>query len=147
MMQSIKLCEKTVRRLAEAALQARENAYCPYSGFAVGAALLTADGKIYTGVNIENAAFGPTNCAERTAFFTAVAAGEREFAAIAVAGGKAGEAPQDFCAPCGVCRQVMREFCRDDFSIILAKPGAEKVCTLRALLPESFSPENLRERE
>lgn len=143
----IELCEAMAQRLADAALQARENAYCPYSGFAVGAALLTADGKLYTGVNIENAAFGPTNCAERTAFFTAVAAGERDFTAIAIAGGKAGEAPKDFCAPCGVCRQVMREFCRDDFKIIFAKPGAVKVYTLKELLPESFSPDNLNEQE
>lgn len=143
----IELCDAIEHRLAEAALQARENAYCPYSGFAVGAALLTGDGKIYTGVNIENAAFGPTNCAERTAFFTAVAAGERDFAAIAIAGGKAGEAPKDFCAPCGVCRQVMREFCRDDFKIILAKPGAVRVFTLKELLPESFSPDNLNGQE
>ena len=143
----IELCEAIEHRLADAALQVRENAYCPYSGFAVGAALLTGDGKIYTGVNIENAAFGPTNCAERTAFFTAVAAGERDFAAIAIAGGKAGEAPKDFCAPCGVCRQVMREFCRDDFKIILAKPGAVRVFTLKELLPESFSPDNLNGQE
>ena len=143
----IELCEAMTRRLADAALQARENAYCPYSGFAVGAALLTADGKLYTGVNIENAAFGPTNCAERTAFFTAVAAGERDFTAIAIAGGKAGEAPKDFCAPCGVCRQVMREFCRDDFQIILAKPDAVRVYTLKELLPESFSPDNLNGQE
>ena len=143
----IELCEAIEHRLAEAALQARENAYCPYSGFAVGAALLTGDGKIYTGVNIENAAFGPTNCAERTAFFTAVTAGERDFAAIAIAGGKAGEAPKDFCAPCGVCRQVMREFCRDDFKIILAKPCAVRVFTLKELLPESFSPDNLNGQE
>ena len=143
----IERCEAIEHRLAEAALQARENAYCPYSGFAVGAALLTGDGKLYTGVNIENAAFGPTNCAERTAFFTAVAAGERNFAAIAIAGGKAGEAPKDFCAPCGVCRQVMREFCRDDFKIILAKPGAVRVFTLKELLPESFSPDNLNGQE
>lgn len=143
----IELCDAMMRRLAEAALQGRENAYCPYSGFAVGAALLTAVGKIYTGVNIENAAFGPTNCAERTAFFTAVAAGERDFTAIAIAGGKANEAPKDFCAPCGVCRQVMREFCRDDFKIILAKPGAVRVFALKELLPESFSPDNLNGQE
>ena len=143
----IELCDAMTRRLADAALQARENAYCPYSGFAVGAALLTADGKLYTGVNIENAAFGPTNCAERTAFFTAVAAGERDFTAIAIAGGKANEVAKDFCAPCGVCRQVMREFCRDDFKIILAKPGAVRVFTLKELLPESFSPDNLNGQE
>jgi cytidine deaminase len=106
--------EQTAERLAVLALRARETAYCPYSGFAVGAALLAKSGEIYTGVNIENAAFTPTNCAERTAFFTAIAKGERDFVAVAIAGGKAGEEPEDFCAPCGVCRQVMREFCGDD---------------------------------
>lgn len=141
---AIELHEEWIERLAEAALAARAHAYCPYSGFAVGAALLAGSGRVYTGVNIENAAFGPTNCAERTAFFKAVSEGERGFTAIAVAGGRAGEAPAAFCAPCGVCRQVMREFCRDDFKIILAKPGAVKVYTLSELLPESFSPENLQ---
>ena len=132
-----------IKKLAEAALKVREKAYCPYSGFAVGAALLAKSGEVYTGVNIENAAFTPTNCAERTAFFTAIAKGEREFAAIAIAGGKAGEEPEDFCAPCGVCRQVMREFCGDEFEIILAKPGEEKVYTLKELLPQSFSPRDV----
>lgn len=141
---AIELHEEWIERLAAAALAARAHAYCPYSGFAVGAALLAGSGRVYTGVNIENAAFGPTNCAERTAFFKAVSEGERGFTAIAVAGGRAGEAPAAFCAPCGVCRQVMREFCRDDFKIILAKPGAVKVYTLSELLPESFSPENLQ---
>lgn len=141
---AIELHEEWIERLATTALAARAHAYCPYSGFAVGAALLAGSGRVYTGVNIENAAFGPTNCAERTAFFKAVSEGERGFTAIAVAGGRAGEAPAAFCAPCGVCRQVMREFCRDDFKIILAKPGAVKVYTLSELLPESFSPENLQ---
>ena len=118
------MTNEVIKKLSEAALDVREKAYCPYSGFAVGAALL-ASGEIYTGVNIENAAFTPTNCAERTAFFTAVAKGERDFVAVAIAGGKAGEEPEDFCAPCGVCRQVMREFART-FEIILAKPGEER---------------------
>ena len=135
--------EKTAERLAALALEARETAYCPYSGFAVGAALLAESGEIYTGGNIENAAYTPSNCAERTAFFKAVSAGERKFTAIAIAGGRAGEAPADFCAPCGVCRQVMREFCADDFKILLAKAGAVKLYTLAQLLPESFSPDNL----
>ena len=135
--------EKTAERLAALALEARETAYCPYSGFAVGAALLAESGKIYTGGNIENAAYTPSNCAERTAFFKAVSAGERKFTAIAIAGGRAGEAPADFCAPCGVCRQVMREFCADDVKILLVKAGAVKLYTLAQLLPESFSPDNL----
>ena len=136
--------EKQMETLARAALEAREHAYVPYSNFAVGAALLTKSGKIYEGANIENAAYTPTNCAERTAFFRAVYEGEREFAAIAVAGGKAGEAPKDFCAPCGVCRQVMREFCGGDFVILLVKsPGEIKQYTLSELLPESFGPDDL----
>ncbi|MBQ4565941.1 MAG: cytidine deaminase, partial [Oscillospiraceae bacterium] len=107
--------------LVNLAIEAREHSYCPYSNFAVGAALMTKDGKIYQGCNIENSAFGPTNCAERTAFFTAVYQGEREFEAIAVVGGKAGQPVSELCAPCGVCRQVMREFCKDDFKIYLSK--------------------------
>ena len=150
------MTNEVIKKLSEAALdvrkkaellalarRARENAYAPYSGFAVGAALLAKSGEIYTGVNIENAAFTPTNCAERTAFFTAIAKGERDFVAVAIAGGKAGEEPEDFCAPCGVCRQVMREFCGDAFVIILAKPGEEKVYTLKDLLPQSFLPRDV----
>ena len=129
--------------LAELARQAMERAYAPYSGVQVGAALLTRQGKVYLGCNIENAAYGPTNCAERTAFFKAVSEGERDFQAIAVVGGKGGQI-QDFFPPCGVCRQVMREFCRDDFRILLAKPGAVKVMTLAQLLPQSFGPDNVR---
>lgn len=113
------MTNEVIKKLSEAALDVRKRAYCPYSGFAVGAALLAKSGEIYTGVNIENAAFTPTNCAERTAFFTAIAKGERDFVAVAIAGGKAGEEPEDFCAPCGVCRQVMREFCGDAFAIDL----------------------------
>ena len=135
--------EQTAERLAALALEARETAYCPYSGFADGAALLAESGEIYTGGNIENAAYTPSNCAERTAFFKAVSAGERKFAAIAIAGGRAGAAPAHFCAPCGVCRQVMCEFCADDFKILLVKAGAVKLYTLAQLLPESFSPDNL----
>ena len=94
------MTSEVIKKLSEAALDVRKKAYCPYSGFAVGAALLAKSGEIYTGVNIENAAFTPTNCAERTAFFTAIAKGERDFVAVAIAGGKAGEEPEDFCAAC-----------------------------------------------
>lgn len=130
--------------LVNLAIEAREHAYIPYSGFAVGAALLTKDGKVYQGCNIENSAFGPTNCAERTAFFTAVYQGEREFEAIAIVGGKGGEPISELCAPCGVCRQVMREFCKDDFKIHLSKgDGGVVTYTLSDLLPLGFSAEDL----
>ena len=108
------------RVLIEKALEARKNAYVPYSGFAVGAALLAKSGKIYTGCNIESASYSPSNCAERTAVFKAVSEGEREFEAIAIAAGpKEEEAPlSHFVSPCGVCRQVLREFCQGDFRIL-----------------------------
>ena len=140
---AIELTKDVLEDLAQKAIEARDSAYCPYSRFAVGAALLDQNGRIWTGGNIENAAYGPTNCAERTAFFKAVSEGVRDFLAIAVAGGKAGEAPASFCAPCGVCRQVMREFCMDDFKVILAKPGEMDVYTLSEILPVSFSPRDL----
>lgn len=134
----------TPLELVNLAIEAREHAYIPYSGFAVGAALLTKDGKVYQGCNIENSAFGPTNCAERTAFFTAVYQGERDFEAIAIVGGKGGEPISELCAPCGVCRQVMREFCRDDFKIYLSKgDGTVLTYTLSDLLPLSFSGDDL----
>ena len=118
-------------------------AYAPYSHFKVGASLLTEDGEVYTGCNIENAAFGPGNCAERTAIFKAVSEGKREFAAIAICGGKDGEA-EDYCPPCGVCRQVMREFCGPSFRVLLVKgTGERREFTLAELLPESFGPDNL----
>ena len=101
----------TPEKLVALALEARERAYTPYSGFAVGAALLCADGSVYQGCNIENAAFGPTVCAERVAVFKAVSEGKRDFAAIAVAGGRAGQDVTGLFPPCGVCRQVLREFC------------------------------------
>lgn len=126
--------------LMKEALAAREAAYTPYSGFAVGAALLTKNGNVYRGCNIENAAYTPTNCAERTAFFKAVSEGEREFAAIAVAGGAAGKMPLQACPPCGVCRQVMAEFCDPDTFLIVVGTG-ETDCRsylLRELLPLSF---------
>ena len=118
---------------------AAENAYVPYSGFTVGAALLTKDNKVYSGCNIENASYSPTNCAERTAFFKAISESERDFAAIAIVGGK-NKSFTDYCTPCGVCRQVMAEFCSKDFKIILGKNDDEyKTFTLVELLPESFN--------
>lgn len=128
--------------LIKTAIEARKRAYAPYSGFFVGAALLTADGRVFTGCNIENAAFTPTNCAERTAFFKAVSEGVRAFEAIAVVGGK-GEEPSEFCAPCGVCRQVMAEFCSPDFRIVLGNEKNQTVYTLSELLPASFSKSDL----
>ncbi len=134
----------TDQALIAAAVEARARSYSPYSRFAVGAALLTASGNIYTGCNIENAAYGPSNCAERTAFFTAVSQGERAFTAIAIVGG--GEDWDSFCAPCGVCRQVMAEFCQDSFRILLGRSdGAVREFTLKELLPMRFGPENLQE--
>ena len=134
----------TPEELVGQALAAMKFAYVPYSGFTVGAALLTKSGKVYLGCNIENAAYGPSNCAERTAIFTAVFEGKREFEAIAVVGGKDGVA-RDFFPPCGVCRQVMREFCApDNFKIYLAKsPEDYREFTLEQILPMGFGPENL----
>jgi len=128
----------TDRELIKEAKKAARAAYAPYSSFTVGAALLTKEGRVFRGCNIENAAYSPTNCAERTAFFKAVSEGEREFSAIAIVGGKNGDFC-DFCPPCGVCRQVMSEFCDGDFKIILGRNDEEvKVFTLSELLPESF---------
>ena len=115
-------------------------AYVPYSRFTVGAALLGENGTIYGGCNIENVSFGPTNCAERTAFFKAISEGERKFRAIAIVGGPRGSV-KDYCPPCGVCRQIMREFCDDDFIVILAKSKTEYIVkTLEEILPMSFKP-------
>ena len=125
--------------LLQKALEMLEFSYVPYSHFHVGAALLSKSGKVYGGCNIENSSYSPTNCAERTAFFKAVSEGVKDFDAIVVVGGHDGIV-KDFCPPCGVCRQVMREFCSKDFKIILAKTTKEyKVYTLEELLPESFS--------
>ena len=133
------------KQLVSEALAAREFAYTPYSGFAVGAALLTKDGKIYRGCNIESATYTPTNCAERTAFFKAVSEGERSFEAIAIVGGPAGKPPVDFCFPCGVCRQVMAEFCKEDFKIIIGKSEEEyEEYTLDDILPHMFSEKDLK---
>ena len=132
----------TDKELMLAADGARKFAYVPYSGFRVGAALLTADGKLYTGCNIENAAYTPTNCAERTAFFKAVSEGEREFAKIAIIGGK--NEPLPLCAPCGVCRQVMAEFCDENFILVLGTEKEYKEYRLNEVLPLSFGKKNLK---
>lgn len=128
------------------AKKARKHAYTPYSHFQVGAALLTKNGKIYHGCNIENAAYTPTNCAERTAFFKAVYDGEREFEKIAIVGGAEGSEADELCAPCGVCRQVMMEFCDpDEFKIVLVNGKNECVeLSLREIFPYGFGPENLK---
>lgn len=127
------------KELVKAALAAREFSYSPYSGYSVGAALLCTDGTVYTGCNIENSAFTPTNCAERTAFFKAVSEGRHDFLKIAVVGGKAGMPPNMTCTPCGVCRQVMSEFCTADFEIITASsPDEYTTVTLEELLPRGF---------
>lgn len=129
----------TPETLMELAIEAMGHSYSPYSGYKVGAALLCADGTVYQGCNIENSAFSPTNCAERTAFFHAIYEGKREFTAIAVCGGKGGIITAIF-PPCGVCRQVMREFCKSDFKIYLAGPDKKiQQFTLAELLPQSFS--------
>jgi len=134
----------TNQELITLALEARKMAYTPYSNYKVGAALLTKEGKVYKGCNIENAGYTPTNCAERTAFFKAVSEGEREFEAIAVVGGK-GDAPVDYAWPCGVCRQVMMEFCNPKtFRVITAVSENEFVeRTLEEMLPHGFGPDNL----
>ena len=130
--------------LIEQAIEARSHAYTPYSHFQVGAALLTKQGKVYKGCNIENAAYTPSNCAERTAIFIAVSEGEREFAAIAIVGSMEGESNTLPTGPCGVCRQVMAEFCSLDMPVIIAKSPADYITmTLGELLPLSFGPANL----
>ena len=125
-------------RLAD---EARKKAYAPYSHITVGAALLTKSGKVYTGANIENAAFSPSVCAERVAFFDAIHAGERDFLAIAVAGGEDNKEAKEAFSPCGVCRQVMAEFCGGDFKIIF---GKEREATLAELLPYGFSGDDIK---
>ena len=130
------------RSLMASAVAAREYAYSPYSGYRVGAALLGRSGKVYGGCNVENAGYTPTNCAERTAIFKAVSEGEREFAAIAVIGGM-GETVDPACAPCGVCRQVLAEFCSPDLPVILGSPAHWRVVTLGELLPLAFTKDNL----
>lgn len=137
--------KELIEKLIDTAIGQMSMAYTPYSHFDVGAALLTKDRKIYTGCNIENAGYTPSNCAERTAFFKAVSEGVREFEAICVAGGMNGE-PAEYTAPCGVCRQVMMEFCDPKtFQIILVKNREEyKIMTLEELLPLGFGPGSLK---
>ena len=128
--------ENDIQKLISEAYEAQKQSYAPYSGFHAGAALLTAEGRIYRGCNIENAAYSPTNCAERTAFFKAVSEGERNFTAIAIVGSR-----EEYLPPCGGCRQVMQEFCDGEaFQIILAKSRKDYITyCLKELLPGAFS--------
>ncbi len=136
--------ERDIKKLVEAALSAREKAYVPYSHFQVGAALLAKNGNVYKGCNVENASYGAAICAERTAFVKAVSEGEREFAAIAVAGGRENESIQGYAYPCGICRQFMLEFCDRDFTIIVARSTEDYKChSLEEIIPMGFSADNL----
>ena len=135
------------KELVDMALEARKMAYVPYSHFKVGAALLTKNGKVYKGCNIENAAYSPVNCAERTAIFKAISEGDKEFIAIAITGGAEEDGNLSICPPCGVCRQVMNEFVdADKFDVILGtnNPDDMKVFKLKELLPLGFGPKNLK---
>ena len=129
--------KNTIQLLVEKAEQARGHSYSPYSNFSVGAALLCADGSIYLGTNIENASFTPTVCAERVAFFSAIFDGKHDFVAIAIVGGKKDEGG-NYCPPCGVCRQVMSEFCTGDFKIILGGGTEPMVLALDEVMPLRF---------
>ncbi len=131
------------QKLISAAVTAREFSYSPYSDYCVGAALLSKDGRIFTGCNVENAGFTPTNCAERTAIFKAVSEGVREFSAIAVVGGKRSAPLSPDCTPCGVCRQVLAEFCAPDMPVLMGTPDDIRVATLGELLPFAFTSKNL----
>ena len=134
-----------IQSLIRDAFEAQKFAYVPYSRFHVGAALLGKNGMVYKGCNIENAGYTPTNCAERTALFKAVSEGEREFTAIAIAGGISGEAPVEYAYPCGICRQVMQEFCRDDFVIYVVNSEQDyQRYTLKELLPFGFGGDAIR---
>ena len=138
--------ESRISELISLADDMRNKSYAPYSGYTVGAALLCDDGSIITGCNMENAAFGPGICAERCAIYKAVSEGHKDFCAIAIAGSPAGEPVSQYATPCGVCRQVMREFADPkELTVICAGPeGAYKVYTLEELLPDSFGPDNVR---
>lgn len=143
---SDQLPQAVIIELITAAIDARKKSYSPYSHYQVGAALLTGDEQIITGCNIENAAYGPTNCAERTAFFKAVSEGNRDFRAIAIVGSPEGDELVQYAYPCGVCRQVMMEFCSpSNFQIIVARSEKDyRVMVLSELLPEGFGPDNLK---
>lgn len=133
------------KQLIQAALEARKLAYAPYSHYTVGAALLTAEGDILQGGNIENASYGATNCAERTVIFKAVSEGRRDFTAIAIAGGMEDAKPADYAYPCGICRQVMQEFVGEEFIIIVAKSVTDyREYRLRDLLPYGFGGESIQ---
>lgn len=135
-----------VKELITSAIEARKKAYTPYSHFKVGAAVLTGELRIYTGCNIENAAYSPGICAERNAIYKAVSEGARKLKAIAVVGDKEGDAITQYAFPCGVCRQVMREFCNPDEMMVIVAKGCEEyqTYTLNQLLPESFGPDHLK---
>lgn len=137
------MTKEAIKDLIVAAMDARNNSYCPYSGYAVGAALLTSE-RIYKGCNIENSSYGATNCAERTAIFKAVSEGIKDFKAIAVVGAPKGEEIRDYAFPCGICRQVMAEFCDMDFNVIVAiSIDNYKIYKLSELLPEAFGASNM----
>ena len=138
------LTKELEQKLIQTAIEYRKRSYSPYSGYQVGAALLSADGEIFGGCNIESASFSPTNCAERTALFKAVSEGKKDFTAIAVVGGKAGDA-LEFCTPCGVCRQALVEFCNPKECVVYLGTGTEdyKGYLLEELLPYSFTPKNV----
>lgn len=146
-MNEMNISNDVIRSMINMALDARKKSYSPYSNFAVGAALLTLDGEIITGCNIENAAFSPGNCAERTAVFKAISEGYKGFSAIAIVGGKASENEiPDYVSPCGMCRQVLREFVNpEEFYVIMAKNDEDYIVkTLEELFPMSFGPDNLK---
>ena len=136
----MKITDKELVKLAD---EARGRSYCPYSNYSVGAALLTKDGKVYTGANIENASFTPTVCAERVALFTAVHAGERDFEAIAIVGGKIGQEASAPATPCGVCRQVLSEFASPSLRVLVGTNDEILAFTLGELLPSSFGKESM----
>ena len=141
------MTEDQIKELIKIAVAARKNSYSPYSHYQVGAALLATDGQVFPGCNIENAAYTPTNCAERTAFFKAVSVGVRDFTAIAIVGSPEGDEITQYSYPCGVCRQVMMEFCNPEvFQVIVARSLEEyEIRTLKDFLPEGFGPANLNQ--
>ena len=141
------MTENQIKELIKIAVAARKNSYSPYSHYQVGAALLATDGHEFPGCNIENAAYTPTNCAERTAFFKAVSVGVRDFTAIAIVGSPEGDEITQSSYPCGVCRQVMMEFCNPEvFQVIVARSLEEyEIRTLKDFLPEGFGPANLNQ--